>query len=90
MIHQWSHKECEGWDINDFFDNYEEDLEKRKEIDSLCIGCRNLQRCSAMAVSKKETGVWGGIYFIDGKISPEFNSHKTNDDWYKIWTAATM
>ena len=90
MIYQWENRKCADMDINKFFDEYEENLEIRKQVDALCISCQYTQRCNATALSKKETGVWGGIYFVEGKVSAEFNSHKTNEDWYKVWSASTM
>jgi hypothetical protein len=44
----------------------------------------------AYAVSNQEWGVWGGVYFENGKISKEFNKHKDNDIWFKVWSGITL
>lgn len=81
---------CLGDEVNDYFDNYEEDLELRPIIDQVCRECPMRKICFATAVSGKETGVWGGIYLEQGDISREFNRHKTKQDWGNTWQALTM
>ena len=81
---------CLDMDTNLFFDKYEENKDVARSVDTLCVGCPAQRQCLAYAVSNQEWGVWGGIYFEGGKISKEFNSHKTKDDWFLIWTGATM
>jgi len=81
---------CLNMDTNHFFDKYEEDKELAQNVDALCIRCPAQRQCLAYAVSNQEWGVWGGIYFEGGKISKEFNSHKTKQDWFKTWSGATM
>jgi hypothetical protein len=44
----------------------------------------------AYAVSNQEWGVWAGVYFEGGKISKEFNQHKTKEDWFNVWSGITM
>jgi hypothetical protein len=80
---------CLGEDTNDFFDTYEEDPESRAVIDQVCRSCPVMRTCFASAVSKKETGVWGGIYLERGDISKEFNRHKTREDWANTWQSLT-
>ncbi len=36
------------------------------------------------------TRVWGGVYLEDGKVSREFNNHKTKADWADTWQVLTM
>jgi hypothetical protein len=87
----WKDKaSCLGEDTNDFFDTYEEDVESRSLIDQVCQQCPVRKICFANAVSNKETGVWGGVYFEQGDISREFNRHKTKQDWGNTWQALTM
>lgn len=80
---------CAGDDVNLFFDTYEQDIEVRKEIDSLCSICPVARICFANGVSTKAIGVWGGIYLNDGKVSREFNRHKTKQDWANTWQYLT-
>jgi hypothetical protein len=89
--HSWKKEAlCLGYETDLFFDKYEEDESSRTEIDKLCSGCPVMRECFAAGVSQKEWGVWGGIYFEGGKISREFNSHKTKDDWSDTWENLTM
>ena len=81
---------CQGDDVELFFDKYEEDVEVRKDTDSLCSMCPVARECFATGVSSKAIGVWGGVYLNDGKISREFNRHKTKDDWSNIWQYLTI
>lgn len=80
---------CQGDDVNLFFDTYEQDVEVRKEIDSLCSICPIARTCFAVGVSQKAYGVWGGIYLDKGKVSREFNNHKTKEDWGNTWQYLT-
>ena len=81
---------CRDYDTNLFFDKYEEDIDLRPAIDNLCSQCPMARQCFAVAVSQKEWGVWGGIYVENGKISREFNKHRTKEDWAKTWSYLTM
>lgn len=88
--HNWKQEAlCLGQEINDFFDNYEEDVELRQEIDQLCQDCPMRRVCFANGVSGKEWGVWGGIYLENGSISREFNRHKSKQDWADTWQYLT-
>jgi hypothetical protein len=80
---------CLDLDTDIFFDKYEEVIDTRYMVDALCNGCPVARECLAVAVSNKEWGVWGGVYFEDGKISREFNSHKTKADWADTWQKLT-
>lgn len=81
---------CLNMDTNMFFDRYEEDPEHAKRMDILCTKCPAQRKCLAYGVSNKEWGVWGGVYLEDGKISKEFNQHKKQEDWFSVWSNATM
>jgi hypothetical protein len=80
---------CKGDDVNLFFDTYEENIDVRKEIDSLCSICPMARICFAVGVSQKAYGVWGGVYLDKGKMSREFNKHKTKQDWADTWQFIT-
>lgn len=89
--HDWKKDaDCLGMEINEFFDNYEEDLSLRPMIDSMCAECPVRKQCFASAVTNKGWGVWGGIYFENGKISREFNRHRNKEDWAKTWRSLTF
>lgn len=80
---------CLGLETNIFFDKYEEDLNLRIAIDSICSSCPVSKKCFAVGVSGKEWGVWGGVYLESGEISREFNNHKTKTDWAHTWQILT-
>lgn len=80
---------CQDWDVNFFFDKYEEDLELRPAIDEYCRDCPVMKMCFAVGVSSKEYGVWGGVYLEKGKISKEFNNHKSKKNWTETWQTLT-
>jgi hypothetical protein len=80
---------CKGFDFNLFFDKYEEDLQLRPAIDELCSGCPVARQCFAVAISQKGWGVHGGVYLENGKISREFNRHKSKQDWAETWQYLT-
>jgi hypothetical protein len=87
----WVEKaKCNGMETDLFFDKYEEDVDLRPAVDSLCATCPVQRECLATGVSRQEWGVWGGVYFEKGKISKEFNSHKNNDSWFNIMSSALM
>jgi hypothetical protein len=80
---------CKGYDTELFFDKYEEDLQLRPAIDALCAECPIARECFARGVSNKGTGVWGGIYIDNGKISREFNRHRSKQQWANTWKYLT-
>lgn len=89
--HRWKDEaHCLDMEVNDFFDNYEEDLEVRKDVDSICQSCPVRRICFAAGISNKEWGVWGGIYLENGDVSREFGSHRKKADWGKSWQSLTM
>lgn len=81
---------CVGWDTNLFYDTYEEDVSIRPDIEEFCSTCPLMRQCFANGVSNKEWGVWGGVYLEAGKISREFNKHRTKEDWAKTWQSLTI
>ena len=89
--HEWKDLgSCVGYDTNLFFDKYEEDRALRSAIDKVCSGCPVAKDCFAVGVSQKETGVHGGVYLELGKVSREFNRHKSKKDWSVTWQNLTM
>jgi hypothetical protein len=80
---------CRDLNTNLFFDEYEEVVDTRYMVDALCMRCPMAKQCLAVAVSNREWGVWGGVYFEDGKISREFNNHKSKADWADTWQNLT-
>lgn len=80
---------CKDWDVNLFFDKYEEDTELRPAIDEYCADCPVARMCFAVGVSQKEYGVWGGVYLEKGKVSREYNNHKTRKNWIETWQYLT-
>ena len=89
--HAWKDDaSCLDMDVNDFFENYEEDLEVRADVDSICQSCPVRRICFANGISNKEWGVWGGIYLENGKINREFNRHRTKEAWAETWKYLTM
>lgn len=81
---------CIGWDTEIFFDKYEDDETLRPAIDEFCSECPVRKMCFAVGISSKETGVWGGVYLDRGKISREFNRHRTKEDWATTWESLTI
>lgn len=89
--HNWKDDSaCLGMEVDLFFDIYEENEDKRPEIDAICKECPVRKICFANGISGKEWGVWGGVYLQDGEISREFNRHKGKQDWSETWQALTM
>lgn len=69
------------------FDNYENDTSPfsiRHSVDEMCLSCPVQQICYDYAVDNEQTGVWGGVYFSNGKIDKTRNSHKTKETWKRI------
>jgi hypothetical protein len=90
-MYKWKDKaKCLGMDTNIFFDKYEQDPAMAASIDALCQQCPVNKECFAVGVSNKEYGVWGGVYLDAGKISREFNRHKSKADWANTWQNLTI
>lgn len=89
--HNWKYDAaCRDYDWNLFFDKYEEDEDLRPAIDKMCSECPVRKQCFAIGISQKEYGVWGGVYLENGKVSREFNKHRTKAAWAKTWQSLTM
>lgn len=84
--HEWKDQgSCRDFDTNLFFDKYEENETLRPAIDKLCADCPVARMCFAVGISQKEWGVWGGVYMENGKLSREFNKHRSKEDWANTW-----
>lgn len=81
---------CKDYEVNLFFDKYEEDESLRPAIDQLCKFCPVRRNCFAVGVSQKEWGVWGGVYLEGGKVSREFNRHRDKKKWAETWKGLTQ
>jgi hypothetical protein len=89
--HDWKYKgKCLDYDVNLFFDKYEEDEQLRPAIDKLCASCPVARQCFAVGVSQKEWGVWGGVYLEGGSISRQFAKHRTKAQWAQTWQSLTI
>jgi hypothetical protein len=89
--HLWKDEAlCLEYDTNIFFEKYEDNESLRHAVDDLCSKCPINKNCFAVGITGKEYGVWGGVYLEDGKISKEFNKHKTKSDWSNTWQNLTM
>ena len=89
--HEWKNKAaCSGVDTNLFFDKYEEDESVRPEVEAICASCPVMKHCFAVGISQKEWGVWGGVYLENGKVSREFNRHRSKSDWGETWQTLTI
>jgi len=80
---------CVNYDVNLFFDTYEENEKIRPAIEKLCSECPVARTCFAVGISQKEYGIWGGIYLEKGKISREFGKHRNKEDWAQTWKYLT-
>lgn len=80
---------CKHFDTNLFFEKYEENEGLRRGVENTCFTCPVQRTCFAVGVSKKEWGVWGGVYLENGKVSREFNNHRSKKDWGQVWKILT-
>lgn len=86
----WKNKgSCVNYDVNLFFDKYEENEQLRPAIEKICSECPVARTCFAVGISQKEYGVWGGVYLEKGKISREFGRHRNKEDWANTWKYLT-
>lgn len=74
---------CRGTDIAWFYDLYESDVEIAKQVDQMCLSCPVIKECGA-AGQDGEAGVWGGLYWTNGKPDKTKNSHKSEAVWEAI------
>ena len=79
---RWYHyAACQGIDLNFFYDEYENDPVVAQTIDTICETCPVREWCRREGEENKETGVWGGVYLINGKPDESRNQHKTDYVW---------
>jgi hypothetical protein len=84
----WSERaSCLNDDTESYFDGYESG--DRSQVDAKCMSCPIQRECLTLGVSRREWGVWGGIYLEDGQISEQFNDHRTSEDWGDLWLRLT-
>lgn len=81
---------CKHFDTDLFFEKYEENESFRPALESICFSCPVQRMCFATGVSRKEWGVWGGVYLEAGKVSKEFGRHKNKKEWGQTWKFLTM
>lgn len=81
---------CLDMETNLYFDQYEENLDVRRVVDKMCLGCPVAKTCFANGISGKEWGVWGGVYLENGEISREFSKHRTKQEWGELWKTLTI
>lgn len=74
---------CRGMELSWFYDYYESDPEIAKQVDEVCLACPVIKECG-MAGAGGESGVWGAIYWSNGKMDKAKNSHKSEEVWARI------
>ena len=84
-----SQASCLNYDVNIFFDRYEEVEASRPAVEKICAECPVAKICFATGISQKEYGVWGGVYLEKGKVSREFSRHRSKADWAETWKNLT-
>lgn len=91
--HKWQGEAaCRSTNLESYFDDYENDTEPfdiRTQVDVTCIGCPVVRTCLVYGKYYRLTGVWGGVYLLDGDMDPEMNQHKTPDNWAQLYASIT-
>lgn len=72
---------CRGMPTEYFFETYETDPIHRLNTDEVCLTCPVMTACLLYGGENKETGLWGGVYLVNGKADEKLNDHKTEDFW---------
>jgi len=72
---------CNNMEVNWFYDDYENDPVIARNAEEICKNCPVLRPCAEQAIDAKEEGLWGGIYWNNGKVDKVRNKHKTPEDW---------
>lgn len=75
---------CNGIDSDStgiFFEEYETDPVVARETDVFCLSCPVARQCFQYGKETKSEGVWGGVYLENGKVSKNYNKHKTDSQW---------
>lgn len=94
-IHWWHLAICQGMNdraqneaphkhVDVFFEGYEDDPVLAKTMDSICNSCPVQKLCLKEGIEKGETGLWGGVFLLNGKMDKSKNGHKTDEDWTHI------
>lgn len=72
---------CREMPFEWFFELYEKDQIHARQVDEICLNCPVMVACLLAGGEGKETGVWGGVYLVNGKADDKFNEHKTEEFW---------
>lgn len=88
---EWSKQaKCLDAPVDLFFETYEVNAAAAYLVDATyCMECPVQRICLTKGVGHMETGVWGGIYLEEGKISAKYNIHKSKEDWGQMWLRLT-
>jgi len=73
---------CKGMELEWFYEDYENDAVHARNADLVCASCPVVAACAAAGKTKKEEGLWGGVYWNGaGKPDRVRNRHKTDEVW---------
>lgn len=75
---------CQEMPVNWFYDDYENDPVVAKNVEVVCLNCPVIRACAEAGMQGKEEGLWGGIYWSNGKVDKIRNRHKTPEQWALI------
>lgn len=68
-----------------FFNAYEENKEVAAAADQICMSCPVQRICAEYAVTNREEGLWGGVYWnTQGRPDLTRNNHKTKETWQAL------
>ena len=67
-----------------FFEVYEGDRITAANTDQICLNCPVIRQCFRQGFGDRETGLWGGVYLENGKVSRDSNSHKKPETWKRL------
>lgn len=76
---------CKGMDVENFFDIYEKDPITAAAMDERCITCPVMVECGTFAQKHNQEGLWGAIYWNNGRPDEKRNEHKSKETWEKIY-----
>lgn len=62
-----------------FYEVYENDVIMATNLDQVCVRCPVIKACHNAAVARKDWGLMGGFYKIDGKNDRVRNRHKSKE-----------
>jgi hypothetical protein len=74
----------EGMPLKWFFEDYENDPEHAKAMDTICLSCPVMKQCLADGIENGDYGLRGAIFLSNGKKDNQKNSHKTPEVWKRI------